>query len=122
VKPVLSESDITRERLALEESIRKVETESACQSSEPWAAARRPDLNPSIPIASPSDQSLDQSAKDREATVRRPAPPAAILKSGVVDGMHYTIYSDGSIEAELPHGTVRFASTAELRAYIEADS
>jgi hypothetical protein len=48
--------------------------------------------------------------------------PAAILKSGVVDGMAYTLYADGSIEAKLPHGTVRFGSIAELRAHIENNS
>ena len=51
-----------------------------------------------------------------------PAETATILKSGVVDGMAYTLYADGSIEAKLPHGTVRFASIAELRAHIESNS
>lgn len=52
-------------------------------------------------------------------------PPAAeprmiaILKSGVIDGMAYTLYTDGSIEAELPQGTMRFASIDELRAHLE---
>jgi hypothetical protein len=45
-----------------------------------------------------------------------------ILKSGVVDGMAYTLYVDGSIEAQLPQGTVRFGSIAELRAHIENNS
>ena len=44
---------------------------------------------------------------------------AAILKSGVVDGMGYTLYVDGSIEAELPQGTLRFASINDLRSYLE---
>jgi hypothetical protein len=48
--------------------------------------------------------------------------PAAILKSGVVDGMAYTLYADGSIEAQLPQGTVRFGSIAELRAHIDNNS
>ena len=48
--------------------------------------------------------------------------PPAILKSGVVDGMAYTLYADGSIEAKLPHGTVKFGSIAELRAHIETNS
>ncbi len=43
----------------------------------------------------------------------------AILKSGVVDGMGYTLYVDGSIEAELPQGTLRFASINELRGHLE---
>jgi hypothetical protein len=42
-----------------------------------------------------------------------------VLKSGVVDGMAYTLYTDGSIEANLPDGTVRFNSIADLRAHIE---
>jgi hypothetical protein len=46
----------------------------------------------------------------------------AILKSGVVDGMAYTLYADGSIEAQLPLGTVRFGSIAELRAHIESNA
>ena len=57
----------------------------------------------------------------------RPAPAAppsvpevGIFKSGVIDGMAYTLYTDGSIEAELPQGTVKFASIDELRAYLTA--
>jgi hypothetical protein len=50
------------------------------------------------------------------------ARTAAVLKSGVVDGMAYTLYADGSIEAQLPQGTVRFGSIAELRAHIESHS
>ena len=43
----------------------------------------------------------------------------SVLKSGVVDGMAYTLYSDGSIEAQLPQGTLRFGSITELRNHIE---
>ncbi len=49
-------------------------------------------------------------------------PPVAILKSGVVDGMGYTLYVDGSIEAELPQGTLRFASINELREHLTKNS
>ena len=45
--------------------------------------------------------------------------PVTILKSGVVDGMAYTLFSDGSIEAELPQGKLRFGSITELRIHIE---
>jgi hypothetical protein len=62
------------------------------------------------------------------APLAEPAAPAtapdrtvAILKSGVVDGMAYTLYADGSIEAQLPQGTVRFGSIAELRTHIESN-
>jgi hypothetical protein len=56
------------------------------------------------------------------AAASDPSRPAAILKSGVVDGMAYTLYADGSIEAQLPQGTVRFGSIAELRSHIENNS
>ena len=41
--------------------------------------------------------------------------PVSILKSGVVDGTAYTLYSDGSVEVRLPEGTRRFGSITELR-------
>jgi hypothetical protein len=42
-----------------------------------------------------------------------------ILKSGVVDGMAYSLYSDGSIEAQMPEGMMRFGSIGELRAHLD---
>jgi hypothetical protein len=55
-----------------------------------------------------------------------PAPPArveqrplSILKSGVIDEMAYTLFTDGSIEAQMPDGTMRFASIDELRQHLE---
>jgi len=47
------------------------------------------------------------------------AAVVSVLKSGVVNGMPYTLYSDGSIEAQLPEGTLRFGSITELRNHIE---
>ncbi len=59
----------------------------------------------------------------RRSSVRQASRAAvAILKSGVVDGMGYTLYVDGSIEAELPQGTLRFASINELRSHLEKNS
>ena len=46
--------------------------------------------------------------------------PVSVLKSGVVEGMAYTLYSDGSIEAQLPQGTLRFGSITALRNHIES--
>ena len=52
-----------------------------------------------------------------------PSQPEArlpsILKSGVIDEMAYTLFTDGSIEAQMPEGTVRFASIEELRDHLE---
>ena len=56
----------------------------------------------------------------------RPAAPAAttpdatVYKSGVIDGMAYMLFMDGSIEAELPQGKARFASVDELQKYLTA--
>lgn len=49
-----------------------------------------------------------------------PTPQITVLKSGVVDGMAYSLYSDGSIEAQLPEGMMRFTSIDELRSYLDA--
>jgi hypothetical protein len=61
----------------------------------------------------------------------RPAMPApdsasahsekqpSILKSGMIDEMSYTLFTDGSIEAQMPDGTMRFGSIDELRRHLE---
>ena len=52
----------------------------------------------------------------------RDAPEVTVLKSGIVDGMAYSLYSDGSIEAEMPEGMMRFASIDELRVHLDQRS
>ncbi|MEA2836168.1 MAG: hypothetical protein QOD89_718 [Bradyrhizobium sp.] len=53
-------------------------------------------------------------------TARSEEPaPVTVLKSGVVDGMAYSLYSDGSIEAQMPEGMMRFASIDELRSHLD---
>jgi hypothetical protein len=57
---------------------------------------------------------------DRSPPPRSEEPaPVTVLKSGVVDGMAYSLYSDGSIEAQMPEGMMRFASIDELRAHLD---
>lgn len=41
-----------------------------------------------------------------------------IVQSGDVDGMAYSLYSDGSIEAQMPDGIVRFVSIHALRDHL----
>jgi hypothetical protein len=43
---------------------------------------------------------------------------STVVRSGIIHGMAYTLYADGSIEAELPIGTVRFASIEELQDHV----
>jgi hypothetical protein len=42
-----------------------------------------------------------------------------VVRSGIIAGMAYTLYSDRSIEAELPAGTVRFGSIEELQEHVK---
>ena len=51
--------------------------------------------------------------------MRQETTDVTVVKSGVVDTMAYSLYSDGSIEAQLPEGTVRFESIEELRAHLD---
>ncbi|RTL49720.1 MAG: hypothetical protein EKK40_15360 [Bradyrhizobiaceae bacterium] len=50
---------------------------------------------------------------------RNEASSVTVVKSGVVDTMAYSLYSDGSIEAQLPEGMVRFDSIDDLRAHLD---
>jgi hypothetical protein len=69
-------------------------------------AARTPSTFSETPAASQPPAVEDQ-------------PPVTVLKSGVVDGMAYSLYSDGSIEAQMPEGMMRFASIDELRTHLD---
>jgi hypothetical protein len=89
-----------------------------------WPKGPRPSRAaeaPAAPIAQESNATAIQSPQNADA----PAPPKSqdgaisVLKSGVVNGMPYTLYSDGSIEAQLAEGTLRFGSITELRNHIE---
>lgn len=106
-----------------------------------WPAESKPAKEPAKEAAKEPAKEASQSPADTETqheTAASPGwrvdldapmqPPAseprgvAILKSGVVDGMGYTLYVDGSIEAELPQGTLRFSSINELRSHLEKNS
>jgi hypothetical protein len=93
--------------------------------SPPEKASPDIDSKPYAPkYDTPSHEYAAAPARPAEPAAAKPRPApgtqsAAILKSGVVDGMGYTLYVDGSIEAELPNGTLRFASINELRSHLE---
>lgn len=77
-----------------------------------WAGDRSPAPSP------PADAEMPQPSDAAPAPSIEDLISRKIFKSGVIDGMPYTLYIDGSIEAELPHGLVRFASLDELRAQL----
>jgi hypothetical protein len=90
-----------------------------------WPAApRRDGQTASAQAAAPAPPPSVELAREHDAAPaagHAPAPPpVSVLKSGVVEGMAYTLYSDGSIEAQLPQGTLRFGSITALRNHIES--
>ena len=72
--------------------------ESAPEASEPYVPKFRP--------------------ADSSAAAPQSAGSDTVVRSGVIGGMAYTLYSDGSIEAELAIGTVRFNSIADLQDHV----
>ena len=87
------------------------------------AVVRRP-----IPTAPPAIAEPPPAVR----STSRPAPPPAqkagapqngtaattVYRSGVIDGMAYSLFMDGSIEAELPDGRARFGTIDELQKYL----
>ncbi len=103
-----------------------------------WPSEARSPKEPAAELGAGSSEASRRETVMRESVVRetvvprRPEPakqaaetrpaPVPVLKSGVIDGMGYTLYVDGSIEAELPDGTLRFGSIGELREHLEKNS
>ena len=81
------------------------------------------DLGPLTRVAEPTVASPPPPAAP---VARPPAKPAAaqngaastVYRSGVIDGMAYTLFMDGSIQAELPQGTVKFGNIDDLQKYL----
>ena len=88
-----------------------------------WPQSERPrSVDVSRRSRTPPAPSAEANAAgaDHPAAARNDEPPqVTVLKSGVVDGMAYSLYSDGSIEAQMPEGMMRFASIDELRAHLD---
>jgi hypothetical protein len=79
----------------------------------PPRRGRAPSTFTEAPSAAPAAERYQPAPRNEEQ------PPVTVLKSGVVDGMAYSLYSDGSIEAQMPEGMMRFASIDELRAHLD---
>ncbi|HLL29086.1 MAG TPA: hypothetical protein VKT73_15720 [Xanthobacteraceae bacterium] len=76
------------------------------------AEPRRPRFMPERPAPD-----VDRAPSERGAR-GGVEPSSTVVRSGIIHGMAYTLYADGSIEAELPIGTVRFASIEELQDHV----
>lgn len=99
------------------------------------APARASQAPATLPVEPPPAQ-VDLSPLTRVAEPTAPPPPAPVVRptpkpappqngaattvyrSGVIDGMTYTLFMDGSIQAELPQGTVKFANIDDLQKYL----
>jgi len=96
---------------------------AAPAQSEPKVEVKRePAVDMPLPPIPARPREMRPAAEKRmPEMLRKPAAERgpAILKSGVIDGMPYTLYADGSIEAQLPQGMVKFASVDALRAHLE---
>ncbi|MEH2509604.1 hypothetical protein V1291_000958 [Nitrobacteraceae bacterium AZCC 1564] len=91
-----------------------------------WPQRERPRRDPTPLRSSRPSRAPTSEGSEPEAPRERYQPPkraetesVTIVKSGVVDSMAYSLYSDGSIEAQMPEGMVRFASIEELRAHLD---
>ena len=133
-------------RNLLFESSRRERERAEKRPADPLAAEfRSPPLSeqsPAEPMQSPSFEDSwpkpERMRSQEPPPLRRPAraapafsepeppplrgnepPEVTVVKSGVVDGMAYSLYSDGSIEAQMPEGMMRFDSIAELRTHLD---
>jgi hypothetical protein len=98
--------------------------------AEPAVAepARAPSAEAIAPPPSPFDDAWPRAERPQLRRSSRPVPAfneaaladqPTVVKSGAVDGMAYSLFSDGSIEAQMPEGMMRFGSIEELRAHLE---
>jgi hypothetical protein len=81
-------------------------------NSEPAGPQER--IEPVLPVEDKRDE-----ARAAPASASEVPSAMSILKSGVIDGMAYTLYTDGSIDAQLSEGTMRFSSIDALRDHLE---
>lgn len=86
--------------------------------SPPAAAPPSPPPPPASASSPPSSGAPPVRPAQRPAPASNGATSPAVYRSGVIDGMAYTLFMDGSIEAELPQGRVKFATVEDLQRYL----
>lgn len=98
----------------------KTQRPARSAQSAPGQAATTPvPAAPSSAAPALKSEQNNERVTDPSDAIAVDGAAVSVLKSGVVDGMAYALFSDGSIEAELPQGTLRFGSITELRDHIE---
>jgi hypothetical protein len=85
------------------------------QRAEPLPEARmRPAESKSPPLA-PAQLAASASMRPMRAEPR----PLSILKTGVIQQMAYTLFTDGSIETKVSEGVIRFGSIEDFLRHLE---
>jgi len=79
---------------------------------------RVPDPAPPPPLPAPAPPVRPQPRPTTAPAVKAGPASSTVYRSGVIDGMAYSLFMDGSIEAELPTGRVKFATIDELQQYL----
>ena len=99
---------------------------------EPAPGPPQPDLSPPGEPTGPGaeaheEEPVNENRSGRLPTLREveeglahPEPPPKIVGRYSAGGAHYSIYSDGSIEAETDEGQFKFASMNEFKAFVAA--
>jgi hypothetical protein len=94
-----------------------LEAEPKASFENAWPNPARP--NGAADRQAPAATGANEAAPAEQAKPDLP-PGVTVMKSGVVDGMAYTLYSDGSIEAQFAgESPIRFASFDALRVHVE---
>lgn len=117
------QAEADRKHKELLEAVAKLERESAPSSPTPRPTHNSTERARVLALGRIRDGQHRHPILDAPYTrvaSRRDTQPkeVSIIKSGLIDGMPYTLYSDGSIEAQLPQGTRLFGSLTELTSYV----
>jgi hypothetical protein len=83
-------------------------TEPLPEAGKRSAESKSPPLSPAQPAASASTKPVHVEPR-----------PLPILKTGVIQQMAYTLFTDGSIETQMPEGIRRFASLEEFLGHLQ---
>jgi hypothetical protein len=112
---------VTEPRPAAAAPVAEIEEVPPATFDDAWPKSERSRPADSLPQwrAARTPSTFSETPADRQPSAVEDQPPVTVLKSGVVDGMAYSLYSDGSIEAQMPEGMMRFASIDELRTHLD---
>jgi hypothetical protein len=104
------------ERLETSESFPSIVTRANPAVLSQVAAEPAPAV--AAPAVRPAPRPAPPPAAQKPGAAQNGTASTTVYRSGVIDGMAYSLFMDGSIEAELPDGRVRFGTIDELQKYL----